>query len=84
MNSYVSPANNKIVIVTVNLFVGRKHYVSKKMDKPNEGVKCVVNSCEYYMNGDHCAAERIQVNPETLRTLTRQIVQPFAPKDRTF
>ncbi len=21
----------------------------QKMDKPNEGVKCVVNSCYYYM-----------------------------------
>lgn len=35
----------------------------KKMDKPNEGVKCVVSTCEYYMNGDHCTAEKIQVEP---------------------
>jgi len=33
------------------------------MDKPNEGIKCIVNTCEYYMNGDHCAAEQIQVEP---------------------
>ncbi|NLP35310.1 MAG: DUF1540 domain-containing protein [Clostridiales bacterium] len=35
----------------------------KKMDKPNEGIKCVVNTCEYYMNGDHCSAEKIHVEP---------------------
>lgn len=35
----------------------------KKLDKPNEGVNCVVNTCEYYMSGDHCAAEQIQVAP---------------------
>lgn len=35
----------------------------KKMDKPNEGVRCVVNTCEYYMAGDHCSAEQIQVEP---------------------
>ena len=35
----------------------------RKMDKPNEGIKCIVNTCEYYMNGDHCADEQIQVEP---------------------
>jgi len=35
----------------------------RKMDKPNEGVRCVVNTCEYYMAGDHCSAEKIQVEP---------------------
>lgn len=32
-----------------------------KMNTPNKGIKCVVNSCHYYMQGDHCAAERIEV-----------------------
>jgi len=34
-----------------------------KMDRPNEGVKCSVNTCYYYMQGDHCAASQIQVEP---------------------
>lgn len=34
-----------------------------KMNHPNQGIKCVVNTCYYYMNGDHCAAERIEVQP---------------------
>lgn len=33
------------------------------MDKPNDGIRCVVNTCEYYLNGDHCSAEQIQVEP---------------------
>jgi hypothetical protein len=35
----------------------------RKMDQPNQGIKCVVNTCHYYMNGDHCSAERIEVQP---------------------
>ncbi|NLY43349.1 MAG: DUF1540 domain-containing protein [Clostridiaceae bacterium] len=34
-----------------------------KMNRPNEGVKCVVNTCHYYMQGDRCAAEMIEVQP---------------------
>jgi hypothetical protein len=33
----------------------------KKMNEPNEGIKCVVDTCEYYMKGNHCAAEKIEV-----------------------
>ena len=34
-----------------------------KMQGPNQGIKCVVNTCYYYMQGDHCSAERIEVQP---------------------
>jgi len=34
------------------------------MDQPNEGVKCVVNTCHYYMSGDHCTAQQIEVQPK--------------------
>lgn len=37
---------------------------AKKMNQPNPGIRCVVNTCEYYMNGDHCTAERIEVQPQ--------------------
>jgi len=33
----------------------------KKMNHANAGIKCVVNSCHYYMSGDHCSAEKIEV-----------------------
>ncbi|HEX9063021.1 MAG TPA: DUF1540 domain-containing protein [Clostridia bacterium] len=35
-----------------------------KMDRPNEGIKCIVDSCHYYASGDHCTAEKIQVEPK--------------------
>jgi len=34
-----------------------------KMNHPNQGIKCVVNTCHYYLNGDYCAAEKIEVQP---------------------
>jgi hypothetical protein len=30
---------------------------------PNPGIKCQVDTCYYYMNGDHCTADRIEVTP---------------------
>lgn len=35
----------------------------KKMDHANTGIKCVVNTCHYYMSGDNCSAEKIEVQP---------------------
>ncbi len=34
-----------------------------RMDHPNSGIKCVVNTCHYYMSGDQCSAEKIEVQP---------------------
>lgn len=36
---------------------------ANKMQGPNTGIKCEVNTCYYYMNGDHCTAEKIEVKP---------------------
>lgn len=35
-----------------------------KMSQPNSGIKCSVNTCYYYMDGDYCSAEKIQVEPK--------------------
>ena len=35
-----------------------------KMSSPNTGIKCRVNTCYYYMDGDHCTAEKIEVDPQ--------------------
>jgi hypothetical protein len=37
--------------------------VPEKMNHVNEVIKCVVNTCYYYMKGDHCAAAMIEVQP---------------------
>jgi hypothetical protein len=54
----------------------------RKMDKPNEGIKCIVSSCEYYMNGDHCSAEKIQVEPRHASTSNDTDCATFAPQDK--
>lgn len=33
------------------------------MPGPNKGIKCVVNTCYYYLSGDYCTAEKIEVQP---------------------
>lgn len=53
----------------------------RKMDKPNEGIKCIVNTCEYYMSGDHCAAEQIQVEPRNAQDSEETDCATFAPRD---
>lgn len=37
---------------------------ANKMDHPNDGIKCVVNTCHYYMSGDYCSADKIEVKPK--------------------
>ena len=56
----------------------------KKMDKPNDGVRCIVNTCEYYMNGDHCAAEKISVEPRNAPHSDETDCSTFEPKGKTF
>ena len=58
--------------------------VPEKMNHANEGIKCIVNTCEYYMNGDHCTAEQIQVEPRNASESDQTDCVTFAPKDKTF
>lgn len=39
-----------------------------KTGRPNKGVRCVVNSCHYYLSGDYCGAECIEVRPKNAST----------------
>lgn len=34
---------------------------ANKMTQPNGGIKCMVNTCHYYGTGDHCHADKIEV-----------------------
>lgn len=51
----------------------------RKMDQPNGGIKCVVNTCNYYMSGDHCSAERIEVQPKNASTSNQTDCATFMP-----
>ena len=38
-----------------------------KVERTNNhlsGVKCIVNTCHYHAEGDHCSAARIEVQPK--------------------
>ena len=56
--------------------------IARKMEKPNNGIKCAVKSCEYHMSGDHCAADKIQV--ETTTNSTKADCSTFIPKDKMY
>ena len=52
---------------------------ANKMDKPNEGIKCSVNTCYYYMSGDHCCAQQIQVEPRNSTSSEQTDCATFYP-----
>jgi len=53
---------------------------TEKMNTPNEGIKCVVNSCHYYMSGDRCAAQQIEVQPKDARDTQETDCATFIPQ----
>lgn len=54
----------------------------QKMNHPNQGIKCVVNTCHYYMTGDHCAAELIEVQPRNAHSTQETDCATFIPEGR--
>lgn len=50
-----------------------------KMDHPNQGIKCVVNTCHYYMSGDQCSAEKIEVQPRNAADTQETDCATFIP-----
>jgi len=54
----------------------------EKMDRPNEGVKCVVNTCYYYMAGDKCSAEMIEVQPRNASSSDETDCATFIPQQQ--
>ncbi len=53
---------------------------SHKMNHPNPGIKCQVDSCYYYMNGDQCTADRIEVMPKNADSTEDTNCGTFAKK----
>jgi hypothetical protein len=51
-----------------------------KMNHPNQGIKCVVNTCHYYTSGDHCAAEMIEVQPRNANNTQETDCATFIPE----
>jgi hypothetical protein len=53
-----------------------------RVDKKNQslpGVKCVVSSCYYYENGDHCHADKIEIQSPNARSTEDTDCATFMP-----
>lgn len=55
---------------------------AKKMNYPNDGIKCIVDTCSYYMPGDHCCAEQIEVKAKDASTSNQTDCATFIPEGR--
>mgnify|MGYP000870739968 CR=1 FL=1 len=44
-----------------------------------DGVKCIVNTCHYYKDGDHCTANKIEIRPRNAETSAETDCATFHP-----
>lgn len=51
----------------------------KKTNKPNPGINCSVNTCHYYLEGNHCGAEKIEIQPQNAANLEETDCATFTP-----
>lgn len=56
--------------------------MARRMSDPISRVKCVVDSCEYWSNGDHCLADSIEVIPPRASDSQETDCRTFKPKSR--
>jgi len=52
-----------------------------KMNHPNEGIKCLVDTCYYYEKGDQCTASKIEVAPRNASSSKETDCETFMPQD---
>ena len=52
---------------------------ANKMNHPNQAISCEVSSCQYYMQGDFCSADKIHVSPRNAKTSGETDCSTFEP-----
>lgn len=57
--------------------------MTQKMDHPNPGIKCMVNTCHYYMQGDHCNASKIEVQHRNATSSQETDCATFKPQNQS-
>lgn len=55
----------------------------EKTNQPLPGVKCVVNTCHYYVSGDQCSAAKIEIQPRNAGTTEDTDCATFRPENTT-
>lgn len=53
---------------------------AKKQDSKLDGVKCVVNRCYFWGDGDCCMASQIEIRPRDASTSDDTDCETFFPK----
>jgi hypothetical protein len=53
---------------------------ASRESNPITRVKCVVDSCEYWDNGDHCMASAIEIQPPNASDTEETDCATFKPK----
>ena len=53
---------------------------TNKMPQPNTGIKCTVDTCHYYMQGDNCTAQQILVEPKNATNSKETDCATFIPE----
>lgn len=53
---------------------------ANKMDHPNGGISCQVSNCQYYMTGNYCSADKIQVTPQHANNTKDTDCSTFTPQ----
>jgi hypothetical protein len=46
----------------------------------NPGIRCMVNTCEYYLPGDHCSAKLVEVQHRNAKSAKETDCTTFKPK----
>lgn len=57
---------------------------SKKMNHANPGIKCQVNTCEFYMQGDQCCADKIEVQSPNAMSSADTDCKTFFPQKNMY
>ncbi|HYE12432.1 MAG TPA: DUF1540 domain-containing protein [Patescibacteria group bacterium] len=52
----------------------------EKRDHHLSGVKCIVNTCHYYEQGDYCNAAKIEIQPRNASDTQDTDCATFAPR----
>jgi hypothetical protein len=55
----------------------------EKTSEPLDGVKCVVNTCHYYVSGDQCSAAKIEIQPRNASSTEETDCATFRPDDNS-
>lgn len=55
----------------------------QKMDHHNPGITCFVNTCHYYAAGDHCNAQKIEVQKRNASSSQETDCATFIPGNQS-